>query len=108
MARRKKLDTAILELAADCEVTPVVRRLCCLRGISTLTALGLAVEIGDWERFTGATIGAFCGLAPSENSAGEAVGGKPQPGEHPKIASTDGCGTTCSRCRVKTDPVLPK
>jgi transposase len=70
VARRKKLDAAILELAADCEFTPVVRRLCCLRGISTLTGLGLAVEIGDWERFTGATIGAFCGLVPTENSSG--------------------------------------
>ena len=42
-------------MAADSEFTPVVRRLCCLRGISTLTGFGLAVEIGDWHRFTGAT-----------------------------------------------------
>lgn len=31
--------------------TPVVRTLQCLRGISTLTAFGLAVEIGGWDRF---------------------------------------------------------
>ena len=41
------------------QLTPVVRRLCCLRGVSTLTGFALAVEIGDWERFTGSTIGAF-------------------------------------------------
>jgi hypothetical protein len=35
-----------------------------------LTALGLAVEIGDWNRFTGNTIGAYLGLVPSEHSSG--------------------------------------
>ena len=40
-------------MAYDSEYTPVVRALECLRGISTLDAFGLAVEIGDWNRFTG-------------------------------------------------------
>jgi transposase len=31
----------------------------------------LAVEIGDWERFTGSSIGASLGLVPTENSSGE-------------------------------------
>jgi len=52
-ARRDRLDAAIARLAGDSEFTPVVRRLACLRGVSTLTAFGLAVEIGDWHRFTG-------------------------------------------------------
>jgi transposase len=69
-ARRDRLDTTIAELAADSEFTPVVRRLACLRGISTLTAFALAVEIGDWHRFTGNTIGSFIGLVPSEHSSG--------------------------------------
>jgi transposase len=47
-----------------------VRRLGCLRGISTLTGFALAVEIGDWHRFTGATIGSFVGLTPAEYSSG--------------------------------------
>lgn len=47
--RRDRLDTAIMVMAADCQFTPVVRRLSCLRGISTLTAFTLAVEIGDWD-----------------------------------------------------------
>jgi transposase len=45
-------------MAADCEFTSMVHRLACLRGISTLTAFALAVEVGDWDRFTGASIGA--------------------------------------------------
>jgi len=69
-ARRDRLDAAITELAHGSEFTPVVRRLGCLRGISTLTGFALAVEIGDWSRFTGATIGAFMGLVPTEYSSG--------------------------------------
>jgi transposase len=69
-ARRDRLDTAIGQMAADCELTPLVRRLGCLRGVSTLTGFALAVEIGDWHRFTGNTIGAFVGLVPSEHSSG--------------------------------------
>jgi transposase len=69
-SRRDRLDKAITELADDSEFTPIVHRLACLRGISTLTAFGLAVEIGDWQRFTGNTIGAFMGLVPSEHSSG--------------------------------------
>jgi transposase len=69
-ARRARLDRAIAEMAANSEYTAVVRRLCCLRGVSTLTGFGLAVEIGDWQRFTGATIGAYLGLVPTESSSG--------------------------------------
>lgn len=71
VSRRDRLDTAIAELAADSEFTPIVHRLGCLRGISVLTGFGLAVEIGDWTRFTGASIAAFLGLVPSEHSSGQ-------------------------------------
>jgi transposase len=67
---RARLDAAIVAMAADSAYTPLTRRLCCLRGISTLTGFGLAVEIGDWTRFSGSTIGAFIGLVPTENSSG--------------------------------------
>jgi transposase len=70
-ARRDRLDAEIAELAPASEYAPVMRRLCCLRGISILTGFGLAVEIGDWTRFGGATIGAYLGLVPSESSSGE-------------------------------------
>jgi transposase len=69
-ARRDRLDAAIETMAADSEFTPLVHRLGCLRGISTLTGFALAVEIGDWRRFTGNTIGSFVGLVPSEHSSG--------------------------------------
>ena len=69
--RRDRLDAAIEAMAADSSYTPVVRRLGCLRGISTLTGFGLATEIGDWTRFSGSTIGAFVGLVPTENSSSQ-------------------------------------
>jgi transposase len=69
-ARRDRLDGAIAELAATPPWAPVVARLGCLRGVGVLTGFGLAVEIGDWQRFTGATIGAWLGLVPSEQSSG--------------------------------------
>ncbi len=71
IARRDRLDAAIATMAADSEFTPVVRKLCCLRGVSTLTGFALAVEIGNWERFTGSSIGAYLGLVPSEHSSGQ-------------------------------------
>ena len=70
--RRDRLDEAITAMAADSEFTPVVTRLGCLRGVSTLTAFGLAVEIGDWHRLTGRSIGAYLGLVPCEYSSGTA------------------------------------
>ena len=70
-ARRDRLDVAIAAMAANSEFTPLVRRLGCLRGVGDLTGLALAVEIGDWHRFTGATIGSFVGLVPSEYSSGQ-------------------------------------
>ena len=57
-------------MAADSEFTPVVARLSCLRGVSTLTAFGLATEIGDWTRLSGRSIGAYLGLVPCEYSSG--------------------------------------
>jgi transposase len=69
-ARRDRLDAAIATMAAESEFTPMVRRLGCLRGIGTLTGFALAVELGDWNRFTGNTIGSFVGLTPSEHSSG--------------------------------------
>jgi transposase len=35
-----------------------------------LTAFGLAVEIGDWQRLTGRSIGAYLGMVPTEHSSG--------------------------------------
>ena len=70
VARRDRLDAAINDMAGDSAFTPVVTRLGCLRGVSTLTAFGLAVEIGDWQRLDGRSIGAYLGLVPTESSSG--------------------------------------
>ena len=79
---RADLDTRLAELAlldaelvliarADPFVAPVAR-LSTLRGISTLSALTLIVEIGDFGRFARADdLAAFVGLVPSEHSSGE-------------------------------------
>jgi len=69
--RRDALDQAIVELAAEPPFADIVARLCCLRGVSTLTALGLTVELGDWTRFRPQSIGPFLGLTPSEDSTGD-------------------------------------
>jgi transposase len=69
--RRDALDKAIAELAAAPPYVDVVERLVCLRGISTLTAFALTVELGDWHRFRPESLGPFLGLTPSENSSGE-------------------------------------
>jgi transposase len=69
-ARRDALDEAIVELAGEPPFAQVVSRLVCLRGISTLTAFALTVELGDWTRFRPESLGAFLGLTPSEDSTG--------------------------------------
>ena len=70
VARRDRLDAQIAAMAADSEFTDLTRRLCCLRGVSTLTGFALAVEIAEWHRFTGSSIGSYLGLVPSEHSSG--------------------------------------
>jgi len=69
--RRDALDRAVAQEAVREPWAGVVGRLCCLRGVSTLTAFGLAVEVGDWRRFDGRSLGAYLGLVPSESSSGE-------------------------------------
>ncbi len=69
--RRDALDHAITELASEPPFAETVGRLVCLRGVSTLTALALTVELGDWTRFRPQALGPFLGLIPSEHSTGE-------------------------------------
>ncbi len=70
-SRRDALDEAIAELAGQAPWAPVVGRLRALRGIGTLTAFALCVEVGEWRRLSGGTIGAYLGLVPSEHQSGE-------------------------------------
>jgi transposase len=67
----KRLDARIEELAKDDKYQEKVKKLTCLIGVKTLTALAVVVEIGDFRRFAGAEkMAAFLGLVPSENSSG--------------------------------------
>jgi transposase len=71
-ARIETLERAIRETAEQEPCRELVAQLRCLRGIDTLTALGLASEIGDFDRFNAAEeFMAFVGLVPSEHSSGE-------------------------------------
>jgi transposase len=69
--RRDALDQAIGQIACEPPFAEVVARLCCLRGVSTLTGLALTVELGDWTRFQPLSLGPFLGLTPREDSTGE-------------------------------------
>lgn len=70
--RIEALERSIRETAEQGPWRELVARLRCLRGVDTLTALGIAVEIGDFSRFGSAEeFMAFVGLVPSEHSSGE-------------------------------------
>lgn len=71
-ARIEQLERAIRETAEQGPWRELVAHLRCLRGVDTLSALGLVVEIGDFNRFKSAEeFMAFVGLVPSEHSSGE-------------------------------------
>jgi transposase len=71
-ARIEQLEHAIRETAERGPWQELVARLRCLRGIDTLSALGIVAEIGDFKRFrTAEQLMAFVGLVPSEHSSGE-------------------------------------
>jgi transposase len=71
-ARIDALERAIRETAEQGPWSQLIARLRCLRGIDTLSALALAAEIGDFDRFrTAEEFMAFVGLVPSERSSGE-------------------------------------
>jgi len=70
--RRGHLEAAIAELVPSSPLADMVARLRCLRGIDTLSAVGLAAEVGDFTRFDRAgKLMSYLGLVPSENSTGQ-------------------------------------
>jgi transposase len=70
--RRSTLEAAIGELIGSSPFAQDVARLRCLRGIDTLSAIGLAVEVGDFHRFEHPRqLASYLGLVPSEHSSGE-------------------------------------
>ena len=69
-----RVDVLEQDLRVYLEIAPfadAVRRLRCFKGIADLTALTLAVELGDVRRFaTAPRLMAFVGLVPTEHSSG--------------------------------------
>jgi transposase len=69
--RREQLEREIVAMLPTSPWTVQVGRLRCLRGIDTLTAVGLCSEIGDFERFAKAEqLMNYLGLVPCENTTG--------------------------------------
>jgi transposase len=70
--RRSTLEKTIGELVVTSPYAQTVARLRCLRGIDTLSAVGLCAEIGEFTRFERAgQLMSYVGLVPSETSSGE-------------------------------------
>jgi transposase len=72
-ARKAELAERISRLAVEGEWWPTVARLRCFRGVDTLTALSIHLELsGDWRRFEKAhRLGSWLGLTPSRAQSGE-------------------------------------
>jgi len=69
--RREHLEREIVAILPSSPWSREVGRLRCLRGVDTLTAVGLCAEIGDFERFARAEQLMSCvGLVPSESTTG--------------------------------------
>jgi transposase len=71
--RRDALERTIAGLVPRSPWAEQVARLRCLRGIDTLSAVGLCAEIGDFARFQRpAQLMSYLGLVPCERSSGQA------------------------------------
>ena len=75
IARREVLDERLSRLALDERLWPTVSRLRAFRGVDTLTALLLHLELGgDWHRFRSPRqLGSWLGLTPSLDQSGESL-----------------------------------
>lgn len=70
--RVARLDQDLADCLTGWRLAPLVRNLQAFRGVKLLTAVGLAAEIGDFQRFpTAGRFMAFVGLVPSEHSSGQ-------------------------------------
>ncbi len=70
--RRDGLEREILGLLPASPWAVQVGRLRCLRGVDTLTAVGLCSEIGDFERFAKAEqLMSYIGVVPCESTTGQ-------------------------------------
>jgi transposase len=71
-SRPAQLDERLSRIAREEELWPIVSRLRAFRGIDTLSALVIMLEVGDFARFPRATqLGSWLGLVPSRQQSGE-------------------------------------
>ena len=83
--RRDALEREIVAMLPGCPWQVQVGRLRCLRGVDTLTAVGLCSEVGDFERFARAEqLMSYIGLVPSRvndrrSNAGSGRSRRPAP-----------------------------
>jgi transposase len=72
LSRRDGIDVELETLAAGSLWAQTISRLRCLRGIDTLSALGLCAEIGEFARFDHPdSLSAYLGIVPSERTTGQ-------------------------------------
>ncbi len=68
----ERIDKRIEELASGEKYQEKVKKLGCLIGVKTHTALSMVVEVGNFERFAKPEkFAAFLGLVPGEDSSGD-------------------------------------
>jgi transposase len=73
-ARLERLTEQVTDLVPSWSMAPVVAAYQALRGVSFLTAVTFAAEVGDLRRFDSPRqLMAYLGLVPSESSTGERV-----------------------------------
>ena len=72
ISRRDRVEADLAQLALTAPCAHTVARLRCLRGIDTLSALGLCAEIGEWGRFDHPDqLSAYVGIVPCEHTTGK-------------------------------------
>ena len=68
------LDVRIEDFSKQERYAETVKKLTCIKGIKTHTALSFTTEIGDFYRFESAEkFASYIGLTPGEQSSGERV-----------------------------------
>lgn len=71
---KRQLEKLVLLAAEKERWKPVVDGLSNIKGIKTVTAFAIAVEIDDFNRFPNArSVASWLGLVPSEHSSGESI-----------------------------------
>ena len=113
--RRDQLEAMISELAPVSPWAADIARLRCLRGIDTLTAVGLCAEITDFERFEHPKLLMnYVGLVPSEHSSGQTrrqgaitKSGSQHASSGPAIRGTDVCSFSARRETGRLDSNMP-